>query len=50
MAKGTSHDEVTLNSEDIKAVAIANIELHLFKGISNSVSQSVSQSVSKNFC
>ena len=34
-----------LNSEEIKAVAIAIIELHLSEGISKGVSESVSQSV-----
>jgi len=34
LANGTSLDEATLNSEDIKPVAIAIIELHLSKGIS----------------
>jgi len=39
-------DEVTLNSEEIKALAIAVIELRLSEGINKGVSQSVSQSVS----
>jgi len=39
---------VTLNSEEIKPVAIAIIELRLSKGISQSVSQSVNQSVSQS--
>jgi len=43
--KGTSQDEAMLNSEEIKAVAIAIIELCLPEGI-----QSVSQSVSRKFC
>jgi len=38
-------DETTLNSEEIKPVALAIIELRLSKGISLLVSQSVSQSV-----
>jgi len=29
LAKGISPDEATLNSEEIKPVAFANIELHL---------------------
>jgi len=45
--KGTPLDEATLNSEEIKAVAIAVIELHLSQGISKGNSQSVSQSVSQ---
>ena len=41
--KGTSPDEATLKSEEIKPVAIiAIIELHLSEGISKEVSQSVS--------
>ena len=36
--------------EEIKAVAIAIIKLHLSEGISQSVSQSISQSVSRKFC
>ena len=43
MAKSRSWDEVTLNSEKIKAVAIAIIELRLSEGISQSFSQLVSQ-------
>ena len=42
-----SPDEVMLNSEEIKPVAIAIIELRLSEGISKGVSQSVSQSVSQ---
>ena len=41
--KGMSPDEVMLNSEEIKAVAIVVIELHLSEGISKGVSESVSQ-------
>ena len=37
MPKGTSRTEVTLNSEKIKPVALAVIELHLSEGISQSV-------------
>ena len=44
--KGTFRDEATLNSEEIKGVAIAIIELRLSEGIS----KSVSQSVSRKFC
>jgi len=36
-------DEVTLNSEEIKPVAIAIIKLHLSEGISKGVSQSSSK-------
>jgi len=41
--KGTSADEVTLNKEEIKPMAIAIIELRLSEHISKGVSQSVSQ-------
>jgi len=41
--KGTSPDEGTLNSEEIKTVATAVIELLLSEGISKGVSESVSQ-------
>jgi len=37
--KGTFWDEATLNSEEIKLVAIAIINLRLSEGISQSVSQ-----------
>jgi len=44
-------DEATLNSEEIKPVALAIIELHLPEGHSQSVGWSVSQSVSQQkFC
>ena len=43
--KGMSPDEATLNSEEIEAVAIAIIKLHLFEGIGKGGSESVSQSV-----
>ena len=33
MPKGTSRDEVTSNSENIKPIALAVIELHLPEGI-----------------
>jgi len=36
-----SWEEVTLNSEEIKPVAIAIIELHLSEGICKSISQLV---------
>ena len=35
--------EATSNSEKTKPIALADIELHLSEGISQSVSQSVSQ-------
>ena len=44
-AKGTSPAKVTSNSEKIKPVALAIIELRLSEDISQSVSQSGSQSV-----
>ena len=51
MEKGTSRDEVTLNSEEIKPIALAVIELRLPEGISQIIiqipSQIVSQSVEK---
>jgi len=34
MAKGTSQAEVTLNSKNIKPVALAIVELHNSEGIS----------------
>ena len=37
LAKGTSLDEVTLNSEQIKPIALAVIELRLSEGTSQSV-------------
>jgi len=39
LAKGMSLDEATLNSEEIKPVAIAIIELRLSEGISKGGSQ-----------
>ena len=39
MSKGTSQAEVTSNSEKIKPIALAVIELHLSEGISQSVSR-----------
>jgi len=54
MPKGTSRAEAISNSEKIKPVVLAVIELHLSEGISQSVSQSVSlsvcQSVSQSIC
>ena len=47
MPKGTCRVEATLNSEKIKPVALAVIELRLSEGISQSVTQSVSYSVSQ---
>ena len=46
MSKGTCLAKVTLNSEKIKPIALAVIELCLSEGISRLVTQSVSQSVS----
>ena len=43
LVKGMSPNEATLNSEEIKPLAIASIELRLSEGISKGVSQSVSQ-------
>jgi len=43
-----SPDEATLNSKEIKAVAMAVIELRLSEGISKGVGQSVSQSVNQS--
>jgi len=45
--KATSRDEATLNSKEIKPIAIAIIELRLPEGISQSVGRSVSQLVSQ---
>ena len=45
MPKGTSRAEAMLNSEKIKPIALADIELRLSEGISQSVTQPVSQSV-----
>ena len=46
MPKGTSLAEATLNSEKIKPVALAIIELRLYEGgISQVLSQLLSQSV-----
>ena len=44
-AKGTSRAEVTSNSEKIKPVALAVIELRLFEDIRRSVSQLLENSV-----
>ena len=46
LAKSTSQDETTLNSEEIKPLAIASIELRL----SEDISKGVSESVSRKFC
>jgi len=48
LAKGMSSDKAMLNSEEIKPVAIASIELCLSEYTSQSVSQSASQSVSQS--
>ena len=45
MPKGTRRAEATSNSEKIKPVALAVIELHLSEGITQSVTQSVENSV-----
>ena len=45
MPKGTSRAEAMSNSEKIKLVALAVIELCLSEGISQLLSQSVTQSV-----
>jgi len=42
MAKGTSRGEAALNSEKIKSVALAIVELRKSEGISQSVSQAIS--------
>ena len=47
LAKGTSPDEMMLNSEEIKPAAIAIIELHLSEHISKGVGRSVGQLVSQ---
>jgi len=48
MAKGTSWAEVTSNSEKIKPVALAIVELCLSEGISQAIRQSV-RLVSRKF-
>ena len=48
MPKGTSRAEVTSNSEKIKPVALAVIDLCLSEDISQAVNQSVRQSGSLN--
>ena len=45
MRKGTSRAEAMSNSEKIKPVALAVIELHLSEGISQLLTQSVENSV-----
>ena len=49
LVKGHISDEVTLSSEEIKAVAIAIIKLRLPESISKSVSQSVEFLLNKKF-
>ena len=49
MPKGTSWDEVTSNSEKIKPVALAVIELCLSEDISQLLSRSVENSVNYYF-
>ena len=44
-AKGTCRAEATSNSDKIKPVALAVIELHLSEGISQLLTQSVENSV-----
>ena len=48
LQKGTSRDKATLNSEEIKPIALVVIELYLSEGISQSDSQSYSKSVEKS--
>ena len=50
MAKGTGWAEAMSNSEKIKPVTLAVIELRLSEGISQSVSYLLTQSVSRKFC
>ena len=50
MPKGTCRAEVTSNSENIKAMALAIIELHFSEDISQSVSQSEKVHYIKFFC
>ena len=47
--KGTSPDEATLNSEEIKPVAITAIKLHLSEGIREGVSQSAENLLNRKF-
>ena len=47
MAKGTSRDDVMLNSEEIKPIALAVIELRLSEDISQIIIQIASQIVSQ---
>ena len=49
MPKGTCWAKAMSNSEKIKPVALAVIELHLSEGISQLLSQSVAKSVESNF-
>jgi len=48
MVKGTSQAEAMSNSDKIKHVALAIVELHEFEGSRQLVSQSVGQSVSQS--
>ena len=48
--KGTSRAEATSDSEKIKPVALAIIELCLPEGISQLLTYLLSQSVSRKFC
>ena len=48
-AKSTSPDKATLNSEEIKPVAIAIIELRLSEGMRERVSQSLEKSANLKF-
>jgi len=50
LAKGTSWDGGMLINKEIKAIAIAIIDLHLLEGISKSVSRSIGKSIHRNFC
>jgi len=45
MPKGTSRAEATSNSEKIKPIALAIIELYLTEGIRQAISQSEENSV-----
>ena len=47
MPKGTCWAEATLNSEKIKPIALAVIELRLSEGIRQAVSQSVENPLNK---
>ena len=43
-----SPDKATLNSEEIKPIALAVIELHLSEGVSQSVEKCVKLKIVKN--